>query len=394
MGEILQGDSLQVLQTLPEDSCDMVCTSPPYWGLRDYGVDGMVGLEDTPEQWCQRLVAVFAEVRRVLKPWGTLWLNCGDAYASNTAPGGNSGVPIEWQRASRGEAMKGRAKMSQGLKPKDLIGLPWRLAFALQADGWWLRSDIIWAKPNPMPESVTDRPTSAHEHVFLLAPSAKYFYDAEAVSEASTYGEHHAKYQGTYRRHKIEALQQAGATNGLQYQKGLQASAKSPHTRNLRNVWTIATQPFPEAHFATYPEALVRPCIKAGTSQRGNCAECGKPWVRVVEKGERVNVLNTNQSPVQVNGTDDKDAWSQPGGKADRVMPGHAFETTTTGWRKQCECSTDETTRPVVLDPFAGACTTALVASKLNRDYLMIELNPEYCEMGRKRLYDAVPLFT
>jgi len=216
------GDALTVLRTLPDESAQMCVTSPPYWGLRDYGVDGQLGLESTPEEYVGRMVAVFAEVRRVLRQDGTLWLNVGDSYAA-----------------------------------KDLCGIPWRLAFALQANGWYLRQDIIWHKPNPMPESVTDRCTSAHEYLFLLSRSPRYYYDADSIREAAEYGRREQPANTFARRGtaKSNSVRVSGSTQGADPDAG----------RNRRSVWTIASQPYPDAHFATFPRTLVEPCIMAGS---------------------------------------------------------------------------------------------------------------------------------
>jgi DNA modification methylase len=227
--DILHGNCRQVLPTLPPESVQCCVTSPPYWGLRDYGVDGQLGLEPTPDEYVANMVAVFSEVARVLRDDGTLWLNLGDSYASGSK---GSGGPNEKQDSNAGSYYDIR-KFNHGLKPKDLCGIPWRVAFALQADGWYLRSDIIWHKPNPMPESVTDRPTKAHEYLFLLSKQERYFYDAEAIREDKS-------------RH-------GGGQLG------------SPDFRNKRTVWTIPSQPYSEAHFATFPEDLVKPCILAGS---------------------------------------------------------------------------------------------------------------------------------
>ncbi len=247
---------------LRDNSVNCVVTSPPYWNLRDYGHAGQIGLEPTPDAYVAALVQVFRGVWRVLKDDGTLWVNLGDSYAANRS----------YQVADTKHVDVGNTKGSAvpfGLKPKDLVGIPWRVAFALQADGWYLRSDIIWSKPNPMPESVTDRPTKAHEYIFLLTKSERYYYDAAAIAEKAEYGEHHAKYQGTYARHKVEAMQIEGALNGPQYQEGLRRPAVNPLTRNKRSVWTVNTQSYSGAHFATMPEALVEPCILAGCPAGG-----------------------------------------------------------------------------------------------------------------------------
>jgi len=305
--QILVGDTRHVLSTLPPESVNCVVTSPPYWGLRDYGHDGQIGLEKTPEAYVSELVAVFREVRRVLRGDGTVWLNLGDSYGSGgmSNPSGSSTLIGGKDRGASGYSIS--RSVPPGLKPKDLVGIPWRVAFALQADGWYLRSDIIWAKPNPMPESVTDRPTKAHEYVFLLTKSARYWYDLEAVREpvspfnegavsVAPHGEHVAEMG-----HRKQEIRRYAEIKGA----------------NARTVWTIATQPFSGAHFATMPPALAERCIKAG------CPEGG-----------------------------------------------------------------------TVLDPFGGAGTTGLVADRLGRNAVLIELNPAYADMARKRIADDAPLIT
>ncbi len=258
---ILTGDAIQQLRTLPDESVQCCVTSPPYWGLRDYGTNGQLGLEKTPEEYVAKMVEIFREVRRVLRKDGTLWLNLGDSYwGGGNGPAGNFGVSDE----TRPNNSKGKTyPKHDALKPKDLCGIPWRVAFALQADGWWLRSDIIWAKPNPMPESVTDRPTKAHEYLFLLTKSANYFYDAEAIKEPQT--------EGTlFRFGNGKAPRKPGIKEGGSDRKTHAFDAATPLAileggRNKRSVWTVATAPYPEAHFATYPPDLIKPCIMAGT---------------------------------------------------------------------------------------------------------------------------------
>lgn len=246
MYEIKQGDSLAVLRDMPSDSVDCCVTSPPYWGLRDYGVDGQIGLESTPDEFVGRLVEVFREVRRVLKEDGTCWVNLGDSYAANR------GYQVSQSKhQSHDYGQSNAISVPDGLKPKDLVGIPWRVAFALQADGWWLRQDIIWHKPNPMPESVRDRCTKAHEYVFLLTKSAKYFWDTEAMKEKAIVGSCGSKFT-------------TGKTLGHQRGKVGQRERKDDGTRNRRSVWTIATQPTPEAHFATFPLELPEICLRAG----------------------------------------------------------------------------------------------------------------------------------
>ena len=321
--EILIGDCREMLRSLPADSIHCVVTSPPYFGLRDYGVDRQIGIEPTPAEFVTAMVEVFREVRRVLRVDGTLWLNLGDSYAGSCR-GGNpeAGTKQGTNKGSQSvgvlyglnadDAASERARMKTqnaalrgaGLKPKDLIGIPWRVAFALQEDGWYLRSDIIWHKPNPMPESVTDRPTSAHEHVFLLSKSEKYFYDAEAIREKSVMKPQRrvSEQNASKGRHAVDAWKEPRILRS-------ELARDGGDFKNSRNVWTIATRPFPEAHFATFPPELPERCIKAGCPDGGT-----------------------------------------------------------------------------VLDPFGGAGTTGLVAQRLNRNAVLIELNPEYAGMARRRI--------
>ena len=267
--QILVGDALSVLRDLPDGSVHCCVTSPPYWGLRAYKGDaGMIGLEPTFDEHLENLVAVFREVRRVLRSDGTLWMNYGDGYNTNTGSGNGEGLDGKVRGGAKEHSRWNKTKLSN-LKPKDLMMMPARVALALQADGWWLRSEIIWHKPNPMPESCRDRPTSSHEKLFLMSKAARYFYDAEAVrvpvTSKTTLGM-------IYRRKDTDAFD-----NRDTFEK-----TYHPTAANLRNVWTIATHSFKDAHFATFPPALVEPCIKAGTSERGVCGACGAPWVREV----------------------------------------------------------------------------------------------------------------
>jgi DNA modification methylase len=304
----LCGDCRDVLKTLPDASVHCCVTSPPYWGLRDYGVAGQIGLEATYQDYVEQMVLVFRDVRRMLRADGTLWLNLGDSYTATTRGAGGNGK----QHTNIGSVMDDRTwQIPLGLKPKDLCGVPWRIAFALQADGWWLRQDIIWSKPNPMPESVTDRCTKAHEYLFLLSKSERYYFDAEAIKEAALgpIGDVETA-SGIGSQHKQNAMgQQLGCTSRLGANHG------SP-TRNKRSVWEVATHPFSEAHFATFPPALIEPCILAGCPKGGT-----------------------------------------------------------------------------VLDPFGGAGTTGLVADRLQRDAVLIELNPAYTGMANRRMVDDAPLF-
>lgn len=309
---IYQGDALSVLKTLESESIQMCVTSPPYYGLRDYGVDGQIGLEDTPDQFIQSLVDVFREVRRVLRDDGTLWVNIGDSYAAQrsgthppaeTLAGGSHGHTFDGKNVNRGRKdgyNPTRNASAIGLKHKDLIGIPWMLAFALRDDGWYLRQDIIWHKPNPMPESVKDRCTKSHEYIFLLSKSQKYYFDYEAIQEDAIWKSDKRNGEGRI------------AYDGKRTAKGTMAQQSFvtvTDKRNKRDVWSVCTKPYSGAHFATYPEELILPCILAG-SKRGD----------------------------------------------------------------------------IVVDPFNGAATTGVVCAKNGRDYIGIELNPEYIKISEDRI--------
>jgi DNA modification methylase len=265
---IIQGDCLAGLRTLPDASVHCCVTSPPYWGLRDYGHDGQIGLESTPEAYVARMVEVFREVRRVLRDDGTCWVNLGDSYAANAATSKKIGESYRGSDTpTLNQPHQCRVSVRGGewrIKPKDLVGIPWRVAFALQADGWWLRQDIIWHKPNPMPESVRDRCTKAHEYVFLLTKSQRYFYDAEAVSEASKYPDDNRKARQKPEDYKSQ-MGESGQIRAVINPSG----ARTYPTRNRRSVWTVTTKPYSGAHFAVMPPDLVEPCIKAGCPEGG-----------------------------------------------------------------------------------------------------------------------------
>jgi len=348
---------IEGLKLLPDNCVDCCVTSPPYFGLRNYGHDEQIGMEGTPEQFVDKLVQVFREVKRVLKPEGTLWLNLGDSYAGSWGNYGGqnrgNGKQREIKNGSqvKNEAYDGLEKFKpatanklNGVKPKDLIGIPWMVAFALRADGWYLRQDIIWHKPNPMPESVTDRCTKSHEYIFLMSKSQKYFYDADAIKPPLT--------ASTVNRVKQDVTNQNGSdrvpgkTNGNMKavvkgatfggkkgrdytplvddpnfrngseQWGREYTISEDGKANKKSVWTVTTKPFKEAHFATFPEDLIVDCIKAG-------------------------------------------------------------------------CPIDG----VVLDPFMGAGTTALVSRKLNRNFIGFELNKDYISIANKRLHDELGFF-
>lgn len=363
-------DVLDGLASMPDGCVQTIVTSPPYWGLRDYGVDGAIGLESIPDEYVAKIIAVARELRRVLRDDGTFWLNLGDSYA--TSPPGNTKTGVEkWATSSlhgavsetyaaRLDASVGakRSTLAPGLKAKDLVGIPWRVALALQADGWWLRQEVTWCKPNGMPESVTDRPTSATEKLFLLTKAARYFYDAEAVKT-----DRKASYAGP----SWEERKAMGA--------------------NLRNWWVIPTQPFPDAHFATFPQALAVPCIKAGTSEHGCCRGCGAPWRRRVERVG--GVANPSAGVAQVVAT----GGAISGGTEQSTLGNGQASSRTLGWEPTCGCDDGESNhRPcLVLDPFAGAGTTGIVARKIGCRFIGLELNPGYCEMARARIERECP---
>ena len=393
---LINSDSLAI--PLAAESVHMIATSPPYWGLRDYGLGGEgLGLEPLHDclGWARgencgrcylcRMRLFAAECWRVLRDDGVMWLNLGDSY-SNSPKGSiktdNSTLTGSRQYQAEGTPAKLFDKSNiPGLKPKDLVGIPWRVALALQADGWYLRSDIIWAKPNPMPESVTDRPTKAHEYVFLLAKSKRYFYDADAVRERGithTYRPDHIarNINGTANEPTRTSRGYPGA-NDRQRSTGFINDA-DPNGRNKRTVWNIATAPYPGAHFACFPPALVEPMIKAGTSERGCCPECGAQWERVTEKGEFVPM---RWKP----GHDKHDEGLITGPKSDSsaMVRGGVNERITTGWRPTC----DHDAAPVpciVLDPFAGSGTTGVVSRELGRDAVLLDLSFDYLSQQAK----------
>jgi DNA modification methylase len=359
---LIQADARHI--PLADGSVQCCVTSPPYWGLRDYQVPGQLGLERTPEEYLANMVSVFREVKRVLRKDGTCWVNMGDGYVANAS----NQVPQTKRHIGSGFSGPNRNGMT-GLKPKDLIGMPWRLAFALQAEGWWLRSDIVWAKPNPMPESCTDRPTKAHEYIFLLTKSARYYWDAEAIREP-------AKHAG-----EIRKLGEKSLSKGQARGAGIKASGNGnadsivvAEGRNIRTVWSIATAPYPEAHFATFPPEIPKRCILAGTSARGCCAECVSPWERVVDstsRGSRYSTPKDNGSAMR----NDSEKWAGRIGEKSTI---------TTGWRPTCQCGAS-VVPCTVLDPFLGSGTTVMVAESLGRRGIGMELKPEYLALAKKR---------
>ncbi len=327
-------------------------------------IDSQVGLEPSPDAYVATMVEVFREVRRVLRDDGTLWLNLGDSYASAWACKRRNGM----SEGSPDESVQ-RGRVGEGLKEKDLCGIPWRVAFALQADGWYLRQDIIWSKPNPMPESVTDRCTKSHEYIFLLSKSARYFYDANAIAEPGV-----NRASGT--NHGAEGM--CDGYDGHRTRANLASGIEAKERRNKRSVWEVATAPFSEAHFATFPPALIEPCILAGCPEKC-CAKCGAPWVRQTEVERRP----TRPGVIQKGAPDRKD-----GGipfRPETIV-------TTLGFSPSCSCNAG-TFPGTVLDPFGGAGTTGLVPDRLGRNAILIELNPKYAAMAEQRITKDGPLF-
>jgi DNA modification methylase len=293
-GSLFNEDCLNFMRTLPDQSVNCGVTSPPYWGLRDYGETGQLGLEKTPEEYVEKLASVFREFKRVLRDDGTLWLNLGDSYARAGGWANNNGLDgvkrSECKRAisnipnGQGQSQK----LAPGLKPKDLVGIPWRVAFALQADGWYLRQDIIWHKPNPMPESVTDRCTKAHEYIFLLSKSPKYYYDHEAIKEPITSRHSLARYKNNSAK---TIWGKSGDFNHCRTDRGRKSHVDLSKGRNKRSVWTVTTKPFKEAHFATFPPDLILPCVLAGCPKHGVVMDmfsgAGTVWLVCEENGRK-----------------------------------------------------------------------------------------------------------
>jgi DNA modification methylase len=368
------GDVLDALAQMSDESVQTCVTSPPYWGLRNYGVEGQLGLEATPDEYVAHMVEVFRAVRRVLRNDGTVWLNLGDSFnaAGRKGHGTRVGYKQQTNRASA-NGLDNVRPSAPSLKPKDLVGIPWRIAFALQDDGWYLRSDIIWHKSNPMPESVRDRPTKSHEYLFLLAKSQRYFYDADAISEPALWERWGDQ---TVPKHE-------GTDTAAGWIKPKKKTELGRATKNARSVWPIPTQSYKGAHFATFPEELARRCILAGTSEMGCCPDCGAPQKRETER-ERTFESGSGRSgndPIGKNGSD-----LQGGGETRDVRRCPVTTITTTGWVSTCACESRFSAIPcTVLDPFLGSGTTAQVARSHGRHSIGIELNPEYVDLIAKR---------
>ncbi len=387
INKIICGDCLEVMKDWPDDQIDCCVTSPPYWGLRDYGVDGQLGLEKTPEEYVAKMVEIFREVWRILKPEGTLWLNLGDSYngsgGEHKHDKGQSGLTNNRDKIG---FVKGRNITT--LKPKDLCGIPWRVAFALQQNGWYLRQDIIWHKPNPMPESVTDRCTKAHEYIFLLTKRPRYYYDNEAIKEDAKDAESYSgrKFRGP------KAILEAGARpNSPQtIDRGCEADGKTFAKVNKRSVWksvdkedvwTVTTAPYSEAHFATFPPDLIKPCILAGCPKEV-CLKCGKARVRIVERGElKAQRKQDAQYAKNALGKDLRTVQDKGWNTEDKFCPGMSYPTKTTGWT-DCGCGANFVPG-ICFDPFMGSGTVAEVSAKTGRNYVGCELKQEYIDLGR-----------
>lgn len=390
--QVIVGDVIDGMRTLPDESVQCCVTSPPYWRLRDYGVEGQLGLEATHAEFVSNMTRVFEEVRRVLRPDGTCWVNIGDCYSASPRQRKETDKAGPVQQSNKG-SLGAPSRCAPGLKPKDLVGIPWRLAFALQDAGWYLRSEIIWHKRVPMPESVTDRPTKAHEQIFLLTKSPKYFFDQEAVKEPST-GNAHPRGNGVNPKAKtpgknsrINVSRIGAAPQSRQNESFSAAVAGLVASRNVRTVWTISSESFKGDHFATFPTEIPRRAILAGTSEKGCCATCGAPWHRIIAKDRRPTRPGIDSKINRA--SDDLDSpYERLSGMivGNRDPKRHMTVTSTTGWEPGCECANRETVPCVVLDPFSGSGTTGMVATEMGRVYIGTELNPEYAEMSRKRI--------
>jgi len=411
--EIRVGDALSQLKTLDEQSVHCVITSPPYWGLRAYhGDTGMIGLEPTWDEHLAGLMAVFDEVWRVLRKDGTIFVNYGDAYT-----GGGRGKGSDLSKCKQGTntgsiSVDPVPANALGLPPKNLMMMPARFALAMQERGWILRSEIVWAKKNSMPESATDRPTCAHEKVFMFAKQKKYYYDHIAVrtqeKESSTKryqtpyntiphalpgsGQHTGIHDFHNRRMKESknklwpgiGVKHANERNRGESSKPMQVNPGA----NMRNVLHLASSPYKGAHFATYPPALIEPFIKAGTSAHGVCPHCGAPWERIVSRPVPPDEVFTNCSETKDGLV--KMPYSKKGKKRGSGQKLQKWREEnpdrTTGWQPTCSCPDNVPVPATVMDIFAGSGTTGVVANRLGRDALLIEISQDYADMARKRL--------
>jgi DNA modification methylase len=391
--QVLLGDALERLRELPDNCIQTVCTSPPYFNLRSYlpadhpDKAKEVGLELTPGEYVDHLVSVFQEVKRVLHPSGVCWINLGDSYANDGKWGGSTGG--KHAKALHGNTGIGRTRKFTGLKPKDLLMIPSRVALALQDDGWWVRADIIWQKPNTMPESVKDRPTKSHEYIFMFTKSQSYFYDMDAIREP------HAE-DSLARMERGRASEHKWANGpGDQTLANHLEQACHPAGKNKRSVWEITVKGFKGGHFACMPEEIPRICISASSSEKGSCPKCYAPWERVVEQGpSHYSELKGDRSWREMDSEGLKRGviiregeGGQTRTERGTVPSLHAAPRTELGWVPTCECPEAKEPIPcLILDPFAGSGTTLAVAKVLGRDYIGIELNPEYLKLIEERV--------
>jgi len=409
---ILTGDARHVLAQLPAQSVGMVLTSPPYYGQRDYGHDDQIGLEDSPEAYIEQLVIVFREVHRVLRDDGVLLLNIADSYAGSWGAQGRSGGNGDGKHAynrSIGEKTReacagaferkiARAPRNlqgplPGAQPKDLIGIPWMLAFALRADGWRLRQDIVWNKPNAMPESVDDRCTKTHEYLFLLTKRGSYYWDAFAIREPASEAPASVARRGRAGGKPVGNSALFGEAHGQSGARALPAAGTG--TRNARSVWTIATRASAVEHFATMAPALAERALKAGSSEHGRCPCCGARWVRVTRPALEVGHTGSTRSAYAAGGNANRLAKLRQAARDQGTE--YTGDRVHVGWRPDCVCNFPAPPTPVpdvVLDPFGGAGTTALVADQLQRDAVLVELNPTYAGEAEARIRRDSSLLT
>ena len=394
----LQGNCLDKIQELDDNSIDCVVSSPPYWGLRDYGVEGQLGLEKTYQEHIKNIVEIFRAMKPKLKETATIWLNYGDSYAATV----NGTKVKDIKNDDRGFVDKPFSTIQGVLKPKDLVMIPNRIAIALQDDGWWIRSEIIWHKPNPMPESVKDRPTSAHEKIWLITKSKKYYYDADAIRVPQKQDSIARAGRDVWKNNKTDSgnysIPNVDSAKKLN-QKVLDtvAEGKIPMA-NKRNVWTVTTKPFKGAHFATFPKDLIEPCIKAGCPEK-ICVECGKPYIRKIKIGNynkeyqkscggNVDGKYTGKSTKNYKG-----AKAQNPSETKKRILESLREKIDLGLHKNCECNTQDYKPGIVLDPFGGSGTTGIVSKHLKRKAILIELNEEYISIAKKRINKEFGLF-
>lgn len=419
---------------LPDNSVDVIVTSPPYWGLRDYKHTDQIGQERTPEEFIQTMVHVFTEGNRVLKEGGSLWLNLADTYWGGKGQSGGAWQGDHLNGDGQNFTQKGQTRPQDRrhpfIKPKDLVGIPWEVALALRNAGWYLRQDIIWNKPNPLPESMNDRCSKSHEYLFFLTKGRNYFFDQVAIM------------QPVKDVSAVRLSQDLGAQNGSQRTPGKTngtmkaVPGKVEGMANKKSVWTVATKGFDGefctacrryyegrtrglirtetviekgkevkrnycqcgrhdawvAHFATFPEELIIDCIKASTSQEGNCATCGAPWERVTESAFDVDTDGDTNSRYEKGSTANRLAMKRQAAREQGLE--YSSTRRTVGWKPTCACAREEKVRPVVVDPFMGGATTAMVALSLGCDFIGLELNQDYIDLATNRIRHAYPLFS